>query len=164
MKLYPESAAVQLEFDKIKSLLTEHCKSEYAKNKAYNLRIHTKKDFIDNELLQTHEYKQLQLNNQYFPGDYISNLQKEIKLLSIAGTVLVGEQFIQIKKLALNIQSIFKWFDNERRSAYSALTKVIADTYFEKKIIEFIDAVLDENGNVKDNATDDLQKNQVESV
>jgi DNA mismatch repair protein MutS2 len=158
MKLFPESAAVQLEFDKIKSLLVEHCKSEYAKYKASNLRIHTKKDIIDNELLQTHEYKQLQLNDQYFPNDYVINLQKELKLLGITGAALSGEQFIQIRKLAVSLQSIFRWFDNERRSAYSALAKVIADTYFEKKIIEFIDAVLEEHGNVKDNASEDLQK------
>ena len=43
MKVYPESATVQLEFDKIKSLLHEKCRTEYAKTKAQELRIHTKK-------------------------------------------------------------------------------------------------------------------------
>ena len=32
MKFFPESALVQLEFDKVKTLLEEHCKTEYAKN------------------------------------------------------------------------------------------------------------------------------------
>jgi DNA mismatch repair protein MutS2 len=35
---------------------------------------------------------------------------------------------------------------------------VIAGTYYEKAIIEMIDEVLDENGNVKDNASEDLQR------
>jgi len=47
MKLYPESAVIQLEFDKIKRLLTEHCNSEYAKQKAEDLCIHTKKEYIE---------------------------------------------------------------------------------------------------------------------
>jgi DNA mismatch repair protein MutS2 len=64
MKLYPESASVQLEFDKIKKLLWDKCRSDYAKEKAGNLRIHTKKEFIEVELKQAHEYKQL-LENSY---------------------------------------------------------------------------------------------------
>lgn len=158
MKLFPESAAVQLEFDKIKILLEEHCKSEYAKNKAAHLRIHTRKDFIDVELQQSHEFKQIVQHAQYFPNDYVSNLQKDIKLLSIPGAVLTGEQFVQIRKLATSVQSIFRWFDNERRVAYPALVKIIENTYFEKKILELLDEVLDEVGVVKDNASEDLQK------
>jgi DNA mismatch repair protein MutS2 len=158
MKLFPESAAVQLEFEKVKALLTEHCKSEYAKTKASNLRIHTKKDFIDLELQQTHEYKQILQNTQYFPSDYVLNLQKEIKLLSIAGAILAGDDFVQLRKLALSIQSIFRWFDNERRTGYPAMARVIENTYYEKAVLELIDDVLDEYGNVKDNASDELQK------
>ncbi|MFN2439343.1 MAG: DNA mismatch repair protein MutS, partial [Chitinophagaceae bacterium] len=88
MKLYPNSAAIQLEFDKIKSLLHEKCRTEYAKEKALSLRIHTRKDFIDRELKQTNEYKSLVQNGIYFPNDYVLNLSKEIKLLSIEGAVL----------------------------------------------------------------------------
>ncbi len=158
MKLFPASAAVQLEFDKIKALLVEHSKSEYAKSKAADLRIHTRKEFIDTELQQTHEFKSITLNNQYFPNDHILNLQKDLKLLSIPGATLNSEQFVQIRKLAVGIQSIFRWFDNERRVAYPAITKVIENTYYEKVILELLDAVLDEFGNVKDNATEGLQK------
>ncbi len=158
MKLFPESAAIQLEFDKIKMLLTEHCKSEYAKSKAQNLRIHTRKDFIDTELQQSHEFKQLIQHTQYFPLDHILNLQKDIQLLSSPGAALAGEQFIHLKKLAVSVQAIFRWFDNERRIGYPALATVIENTYFVKKIIELIDEVLDETGVVLDNASEDLQR------
>ncbi len=158
MKLFPELAVVQLEFDKVKSLLVDHCKSEYAKNKAQELRIHTRKEFIETELQQSHEFKLIELNQQYFPNDHVLNLSKDLKLLSIPGAVLSGDQFVQVRKLAANIQSVFRWFDNERRLAYPALAKVIADTYYEKTIIELIDFVLDDIGQVKDNATEELQR------
>ena len=158
MKLFPESAALQLEFDKIKALLIEHCKSEYAKSKAGELRIHTRLQFITDELQQTYEYKLLAQNRQYFPNDYILNIARDLKLLSIPGAVLTGEQWVQIRKLATSIESIFRWFDNERKSAYPALAKVIAHSYYEKIILVMLDEVLDENGTVKDNASEDLQK------
>ncbi len=158
MKLYPESAPVQLEFDKVKLLLTEHCNSEYAKQKAAQLRIHTKKEFIELELQQSHEFKLLLQNAQYFPNDFILNIAREIKLLGIEGSTLSGEEFLQIRKLAESIEKIFRWFDNERRIAYPALFRVIENTYYEKLIITLIDDVLDDLGGVKDNASPDLQR------
>lgn len=158
MKLYPESAYIQLEFDKIKALLAEHCQAEYARNKANNLRIHTLKEYIDTELKQSYEYSQLLRNGIYFPNDHILNLSNELKLLAIPGAVLSGDQFIQIRKLAESIERIFRWFDSERRAAYEALAKVISNTYYEKKIIEMIDIVIDDQGQVKDNASPELKE------
>ena len=156
MKFFPESAPSQLEFDKIKSLLADLCQTEHAKYKAENLRIHTKKEFIEPQLLQTHEYKLLVQNNLSFPASDVFNLSKQLKLLSIAGAVLKSEDFLEIKKLAENIRQIFRWFDNDRKIAYPALHTVINETYFEKIIIELIDDVLDETGIVKDNASEEL--------
>ena len=158
MKIFPESALVQLEYEKVKILLAEYCRTEYGKAKANNLRIHTKKDFIETDLRQGYEYKLVIQTGQYFPNDFVLNVSMEIKLLSIPGAVLTGEQFLFIRKLAENTNNIFRWFDNERRLAYPALTKVIEDTYYEKVIIELIDDILDESGSVKDNASEDLGK------
>lgn len=157
MRLYPESAYIQLEFDKVKNLLAAYCQAEHAREKAMNLRIHTRKEFIDVELKQSHEYRQLIQNAIYFPNDHALNLAKELKLLSIPGAVLNGEELMQVRKLAESIEKIFRWFDNEKRIAYEALAKVIADTYYEKAIKEMIDEVLDDYGQVKDNASDDLK-------
>ncbi|HTB99176.1 MAG TPA: MutS2/Smr-associated SH3 domain-containing protein [Ferruginibacter sp.] len=156
MKFFPESTLVQLEYEKVKSLLAAYCRTEFAKDKANNLRIHTKKEFIETELQQSHEFKLLMQNAQYFPNDFILNLHKDLKLISILGAVLNGEQFLHIKKLAHNTGDIFRWFDNERRVAYPALAKVIEHTYYEKVIIELIDEILDETGQVKDTASIEL--------
>jgi len=156
MKLFPASTIQQLEFDKIKLLLAAHCRTEFAKQKAENLRIHTKKEFIEPELKQAHEYKLLFTSHLYFPDDAVINLSKELKLLSIDGAVLTGHNFLLIKRLTVSIQQIFRWFDNDRRIAFPFLALVINETYYEKAIAEMIDEILDEDGNVKDNATEEL--------
>jgi DNA mismatch repair protein MutS2 len=157
MKLYPESAYIQLEFSKVKELLANYCQTDHARHKAEQLRIHTRKEFIDLELEQTHEYRQLIQHSVYFPNDYILNLAKELKLLSIPGAVLSGEQFMLLRKLAESMEKIFRWFDNERRVAYNGLVKVVESTYYEKAIIGMIDDVLDDYGQVKDNASEELR-------
>ncbi len=156
IRFFPESALLQLEFEKIKNLLADYCHTAFARHKADNLRIHTKKEFIETELQQTHEYRLLQEGGQHLPNNFTHTISKELKLLSIPGAVLTGEQFLLIKKLAENTANIFRWFDNERRIAYPALTKVIENTYYEKTVTELINDILDETGNVKDDASEAL--------
>ncbi|HOZ85996.1 MAG TPA: DNA mismatch repair protein MutS [Niabella sp.] len=158
MKLYPESAVVQLEFEKIKHLLAAHCQCHYAQQKAMELRIHTHKKFIDADLRQSHEFRQLLANGIYFPNDYILNLARELKLLSISGAILLGEDLIQIRKLAESIEKLFRWFNEERRNAYSGLWEIIQHTYYEKVIKELIDEVVDDQGTVKDTASKELKE------
>lgn len=158
MRLYPETALTQLEFDKVRSLLEGHCKTLYAQQKASQLRIHTRKEYIELELKQSFEFKSILQQAQYFPNDFTLPIQKEIKLLGIPGALITGEQWLQIRRLAENTANIFRWFDGERRLAFPAMSKVIDGSYYEKAIIEMIDEVIDEQGNVKDNASADLQK------
>jgi len=156
MKLFPTSATQQLEFDKVKTLLSGHCRTEYARYKSENLRIHTRREFIEPELHQAYEYKLFFQNHLHFPDDSVINLTKELKLLNIDGSVLAGNQFLLIKKLTVSIQQIFRWFDNDRKIAFPFLALVISETYFEKTIIQLIDEILDEDGNVKDTASEEL--------
>ncbi|RYD96560.1 MAG: DNA mismatch repair protein MutS, partial [Sphingobacteriales bacterium] len=156
MKLYPESAPVQLEFDKIRSLLHERCRTEYAREKALDLRIHTNKEIIGRELLQSHEYKQIVQNAIHFPNDYVLNLRRELRLLAIPGSMLGGEELVGLRKLAEMMERIFRWFDSERRTAYPGLAAVIEGTYYEKAIQAMINEVIDDTGMVKDTASREL--------
>lgn len=156
MKCFPESALVQLEFEKIKVLLTNHCEGSYAKDKAATLRIHTRLEYIEPELHQSNEYKMVMQNGMHFPGDAVFNLSKELQLLGIPGAVLNSDQLVEIRKLAEAAKSIFNWFNPERKEAYKWLLQVIAHSRYEKLIVQLIDEVIDETGNIKDSASKEL--------
>src|SRR5579863_5632814 len=156
IRYFPESALGQLEFDKIRHLLAEKCKSAYAREKASSLRVHTRIEFIQIELQRAGEFKSLLEQSQYFPNEDSLNLSHEIKLLGLSGAVLSADQFLQIRKLAEAIRQIFHWFDRERRLAYPALSSVINDSYYEKAIIQLIDEILEDNGQVRDKASPEL--------
>jgi DNA mismatch repair protein MutS2 len=158
LKYFPESALVQLEFDKVQALLQEHCKTELGKELAAGLRLHTHIDYVQTALQQAHEYKQLTLLQENFPNDYILNLRRELRLLAIDGAVLTGEQAMLLRKLAESMHSIVRFFDHDRRTQYTGLYDVIKDTHYEKKITATIDEVLDELGQVRDNASPELAR------
>jgi DNA mismatch repair protein MutS2 len=158
MKFFPESTIHQLEFDKVKDILAAHCRTDYAKHRSQDLRIHTKKEFIETALQQTHEYKILMQSGLNFPNDFSLNIIRDLKLLGIPGASLSGEQFLLIRRLADNTNNIYRWFSTEIRETYPGLAKVIHESYYEKNIKQLIDAVLDEAGIVKDSASEELRE------
>lgn len=137
-------------------MVTDHCATSSGKERAANMRIHTRKDYIQTALAQSNEMLFLHQGAQYFPGSTSLQVTKEVKLLSIAGAVLHGEDFIKIRKLAETMQQVYRWFENDRIDAYPNLYRVVSDSYFEKNILLLIDEVLDDSGNVKDKASEDL--------
>jgi DNA mismatch repair protein MutS2 len=158
MKVYPENALSQLEFDKIITILLNYCQTTIGKEMVNDIRIHTHLKYIQTALQQTQEFKYIRSAGQYFPTDFVMDIRRDLKLLGIPGAQLVGEQWLLVRRLADHTSQVFKWFDAERQSAYAALYEIVADTYYEKCIIEMIDVVVDERGSVKDNASEDLAK------
>lgn len=158
MRVYPENALTQLEFDKITEILLNHCQTTIGREVVQDMRIHTHLKYILSSLRQTEEYKYIKLANQYFPADFVLDIRKDVKLLGIPGAQLTGEQWLLVRKLSEHLAQIFRWFDGERKQAFSNLFEVVSDTYYEPVIIQSIDEIIDDLGNVKDKASDDLAK------
>ena len=121
MRVYPENALTQLEFDKITAILLNYCQTSMGVEQVNEMRIHTHQTYIELALRQTEEFKFIRLANQYFPTDFILDIRKDLKLLGIPGAQLTGEQWLLVRKLCDHIQQVFKWFDAERQMAYSNL-------------------------------------------
>ena len=158
MRVYPENALTQLEFDKITAILLNYCQTSMGVEQVNEMRIHTHQTYIELALRQTEEFKFIKLANQYFPTDFILDIRKDLKLLGIPGAQLTGEQWLLVRKLCDHIQQVFKWFDAERQMAYSNLYEVVKNAYYEKAIIECIDLIIDDRGSVKDKASEELAK------
>ncbi len=158
IRFYPDSTLTQLEFDKVEALLTNLCNTQYAKDKAANLRIHTHIEYINLQLQQSNESKILLQSGLSIPADFSHSLEKELKLLGIPGAVLQAEDFVQIRRLSDSAQNVFRWFDAERRETYPAMAKVVENSYYEKAIRVLMDEKLDDTGQVKDNASEELQR------
>ena len=158
MLLYPQNTLAQLEFEKIKKHLLNYCQTEFAITRVENLRIHTHIKYIESQINQTHEFKLLLQHQHYFPVQFILNISKVIKLLSVSGATLSELDFVQIKDLTANIESIYRWFSEDKKLAFPFLHQIIETCYYEKNIQIWIDEILDEGGVVRDNASDDLQR------
>jgi DNA mismatch repair protein MutS2 len=155
MQLYPAHAAESLEFNKICDLLLHKCRTDAARERVMNIRFHTTFGHMERELLQTNEYKSLLHGGEHFPNDFTRNLNKELKLLSISGGVLTGEQLLACQQLALNTRDILLWF-KKHNDLFPTLRLISEKVTYEKKITEIIAHVIDEVGVVLDTASKEL--------
>ena len=155
MLLYPANAIESLEFNKVADLLLLKCRTDAARERVQNIRFHMRLEYIQKELLQVYEFKNILGTGDHFPNDFTRNISKELRLLQIAGGVLSGEQLLFCHQLALNMKDILNWFkkNNDLFPALAALSEKIV---YEKQINELISSVIDETGQIKDTASKEL--------
>lgn len=155
LQLYPANAGDSLEFSKVKQLLLEKCRTDAAKERVRELKINSRIDFIEKALLQTSEYRSIMSGSDYFPNDFTKNVQKELQLLAISGASLSGEQLLSLSNLATSIKSILNWFVSHNK-LFPQLQALADKVHYYKEVAEIVNAVVDEQGNVRDNASKDL--------
>lgn len=155
LQLYPANAGDSLEFSKVKQLLLEKCRTDAAKERVRELKINSRLDFIEKALLQTSEYRSIMSGSDYFPNDFTKNVQKELQLLAISGASLSGEQLLSLSNLATSIKSILNWFVSHNM-LFPQLQALADKVHYYKEIAEIVNAVVDEQGNVRDNASKEL--------
>jgi DNA mismatch repair protein MutS2 len=155
MQLYPAHAAEALEFNKICDLLIQKCRTDAARERVEQIRFHTRIDHMQRELMQANEFKTILTTGDHFPNDFTRNIQKELKLLSVPGGVLTGEQFLAFQQLALNTRDILQWF-KKNNELFPTLRELSEPIVYEKKITEVINGVIDTTGIVRDTASHEL--------
>jgi len=154
---YPAQALDQLEFNKIRQLLLAKCRTDAAKSRVENLRFHTRLDYVETALKQTAEFKSTLSGPNPFPNDFTRNLDRELKYLSISGAILKGEELLALRNLAINTKDILQWLKGND-PLYPELRALADKIVYEKEITQIISAVIDDSGQVKDNASKDLME------
>ena len=155
MQLYPANAIESLEFNKVCDLLLLKCRTDAARERVQNIRFHVRIEYIQRELSQVNEFKNILLTGDHFPNDFTRNISKELRLLQITGGVLTGEQLLFCHQLALNMKDILNWF-KKNNDLFPALAAISEKVAYEKQITEIITNVIDDLGLVKDTASKEL--------
>jgi len=155
MQYYPEETYSVLEFDKIRLLLSEYCDSNFAKNKAIKLKPISDYNQLSLWLNQTNELKQTYQANAYFPDIKFKDCEREIKLLSIEGSVLDAFQLNLIKETITVSNSLIK-FLNRQQDNFSNLYILVKALIPNEESVELIEKIIDEKNEVRDSASKEL--------
>ncbi len=159
--LYPKNIEQKVGFDKIRDLLLENCSSNLGRAFVDKIRFSDNYDQVKKLIGQTAEFKLiLQTDSSSFPNQNYLDVSESLSRAEIQGSYLDTEDFFDLKLSLVTIIQIVRFFEKKEDWQYPLLREVVAGT---AQIVEEIssltaqiDRIIDERGQVRDNASPDL--------
>lgn len=115
------------------------------------------RDRLMQELARVEEYRLTLVNQGYFPDFLFDDFTTEARLIEKSGSVLTEVQFGRIRSASSIVNSLLR-FLRERAEGLPALYAMSHGLKEGQEIIELIDAVIDQQGTVRNNASPELNK------
>ncbi len=158
MQLLPNDLYEKLEFDKVLQLLERECLGEPGRQLAREARPTSRMSQIEVSLAEAQEYKYAYEHNDYFPIRAYEAIDEELDMLRVEGYVLAVEGLRSINTILLQARDIFRFFNARRREAYPNMYRILRDLSFNDELNKAIEAVIDEEGNIRPDASPELMR------
>lgn len=152
-----EKTLQDLQFPTVLETISAICNTDIGKQKALEITPFRDKETLMNALMQTSEYVSSFQNNNAIPNHGFDAISYEIKFLSIEDSFLEVGSFRKIATLSETtnfLLNYFKKFDDY----YPYLNAKASEIQITKEISSLIDIVVDKYGEIKDNASPQLQE------
>ena len=157
MTVIDNEALNLLDFHKIKNEICLFAHSDKAKQKAMQISVIPNAEDLIIELNRVAELNTIISNNSFFPSLQFEDFKKEVTLLSLEGSMLIEEQFFLLKQSTEIANTLIRFFKTNKINL-PFLTELVSGMDDNKFITKEIDAIIDFEMNVKDNASKELQK------
>jgi len=157
MNIFPGHSLLLEEFAKVRSMAEELCQGSPGRNELQLLTFSS--DYVEvlRRLEETDELRRIFENAEPFPDGIYPDITRELQLLAVRNAVLSVEQVLMVAVIARRTGSLFSFFI-DRKEKYPLLSSLMGELIFEKKIVEAIDQVIDETGQVLSTASPELSR------
>lgn len=148
----------KLGFSTVKKLLLERCHGVPGKQAVENLGFSSSFDIVRKNLGIADDFIRMVNSGQGFAMDEYTDLRTEIAGAKIEGTFLNEEVFIELRhflNLSNNCLGIIKQLNADD---YGYLLQVIQNVGIENKLVNEIDRIFDQHGNIFSSASPNLSK------
>lgn len=158
MQLEPKDLYEKVEFDKILTLLEESCNGDLGVERIKNMTVETDVRKIRRKLKQVHEYKTALESGDQFPARQYEDISDDLRMLAVEGFVLPEEGLKRINIILRQTHEIFMFFYLSRQKLYPRLFDIVQPHTFDETLMLAIEKVIDEEGNIKPDASPALMK------
>jgi len=147
----------KLGFDRIRSMIESRCSTVSAKNRAVEAKFLTNSEEIARMLSLTDEMRVIIMLESGFPDSGYVDTLTFIKQLEQTSFYLDTISIYRLKQSLETIRAISNFFKNSKDGSYPCLKKMAEPVVQFPEITRRIDAILDKFGEIKDNASPELQ-------
>ena len=151
----------QIAFDRIRGLLAAHCLSPISGTHLEALHFSTDWEEIVRWQEEAEEFRQLLLFEPDFPLRTHADLRQELEYLQIAGSRIQLESLCELKATLETIQGVLVFFRVEQekeKNRFPRLCACCTGIRIPNDLVRAFAAAVDEKGQVRDQASPDLQQ------
>ena len=156
--IYPDNLEYKIGFDIVRKTLASKCSNPLGKAECESMTFSNNYRLIVNSLSQTNEYLSIIKSTNDFPNGSIFDLRESLLKIKAAGSFLTETELYQLGKTLVSAAEICDYFTEEKSAAYPLLKQIADSLLCFPEISRHIDSILDKFGNIKDNASPELQQ------
>jgi len=154
---YPNNIEQKLGFVQIRELVKQKCLTEAGKLKIDQLVFLTDVLAIDKELWVVDEMREILVLDYNFPLSYFEDLTKVFDKLEIEDARIDLVELVALKRFMDVLRSVIRFFEDEKNKKFKTLSDLAGQTVIHKYVIDQINGVVNNKGEVKDSASIELQ-------
>lgn len=157
--LYPENFEDKIGFSTIRQLLLKYCLSPMGQGCVDDIRMMQRLEEIQPELESVEEFRQLLQFDDPFPAQDYYDLRAVLKHLQIDGTYIELEDLAQLRGFVVTMTNIFVYLKvRYQDKKYPYLWSICEDMPIQRELLASINRILDDKGQLRDNASDELSR------
>ena len=145
----------KLEFNKVLNYLSNYAATERGKLFLTSLIPSSDKEYIIREGTLVNEAKEIIIRSGNPPIDYLSDLEKYLSESKVEGAILSSTKIVEVLKLAKISRLLFQFIKKECNPD-SYFNHVIQNLFIDKVFEHQIEKIVNEQGEVKENASSTL--------
>jgi len=157
LSLYPNDIEIKLGFDQIRAFLLANCLGESGQKYVRKLSFSTNTNAINEWLAQTREFLDILSSDKAFPVSNYLEIAPLILHSGVPGQYLDQEELFEIKGVAQTISDILSFFQTNQE-ACPQLYRLSKTLDRDDSLIQALNAKIDDKGEIRDNASEDLTK------
>lgn len=162
--IYPKNFEQKIGFSSIRETLKEACISPLGEKFVDKIRFSSNFELIKKLLSQVEEFRQILLFGEQFPSQDYFDLRPELKRINIEGTFIEQELLVDLRLSLNTINNIISFIKKLEIDEFSYLKELTENVIIDKNILTKINAIIDEKGKIKDNASPKLQNIRSELI
>ncbi|MDE5786036.1 MAG: Smr/MutS family protein [Duncaniella sp.] len=154
---YPERFESKIGFDGVRSLIRQRCHCEGGRRCCDDMAFMTSPADIASALRATEEMRASLEASETVPLDEIADIDAELRAAKVVGHFLSVTELVKVRKVLRCTRAVVDFFAktaaDEGRQLYPELAAISSPLEPCPAVAAVIDKVIDQNGNVKDNAS-----------
>jgi DNA mismatch repair protein MutS2 len=155
--LYPSNLEHKINFVKIKEILKTECTSSLGMDFVDKISFTSDANLVARLLDQTEEFRQILVSGESFPTSNFTNLHPYLEKAKLENSFLDAEDFHEVKLSLQTIRTCVSFFQ-KNETVYPVLSQLLGLLIdLDLSLLKAIDAIIDEKGKVKANASRELQ-------